>query len=273
MPTSTNTKVAESWDDDFADDNEVLESWDAEEEEKPKPKPKPKPAAKGKNNSEAINLDHLSEKDRKEFQKKMELEADLNNAADLFGGLGVNEHPRERAARIAAEIAAKTPTLTADTPIDAHPIFKPETKQDYEKLRKALTPVLTGLAEQSPLNYASSLAIDLIRDLTKELSTEKIRQVISTLNVISKDKERAERQARLAKSGGTATGGAGKKKAKTARPNLGGAFKKDSEVVMDNFDDFGDDDFMWFSLSLSLSLSFDFLISCNVSFVFPHLFF
>ncbi|KAH3675798.1 hypothetical protein WICPIJ_009251 [Wickerhamomyces pijperi] len=248
VPTATtNTKVSESWDDDFADDNDVLESWDAEEEEKPKPKPKAKPAAKGKKDAtiaKTHDIDHLSEKERKEYMRKMELEADLNNAADLFGSLGVNEHPREKATRAAAEAAAQQPRLTADTPIDAHPIFRPETKQDYEKLRKALTPVLTGLAEQSPLNYSSSLAIDLIRDLTKELSTEKIRQVISTLNVISKDKERAERQARLAKSGGTATGGAGKKKAKTARPNLGGAFKKDSEVVMDNFDDFADDDFM-----------------------------
>ncbi|KAH3667922.1 hypothetical protein WICMUC_005135 [Wickerhamomyces mucosus] len=249
VPTSTTTKVAESWDDEFADDEPVLESWDAEEEEVAKPKPKPKPASKKattKVNSTIpqINLDNLDEKTRKELLKKAELESDLNNAADLFGGLGINEHPREKATRLAAEQASLIPKITADTPLESHPLFNPETKQDYEKLKKALVPALTRLADQSALNYSGSLAIDLIRDLTKPLSTENIRKVISTLNVISKDKERQERQARLAKAGGTSTGGAGKKKAKTARPNLGGAFKKDSDVVVDNFDDFGDDDFM-----------------------------
>lgn len=186
----------------------------------------------------------MDEKTRKELIKQAELESDLNNAADLFGGLGVNEHPRERAAKAAAAKAAAEPTINADTPITAHPLFKPETKQDYEKLRKALSPALTKLNDQSPLNYSSALAIDLIRDLTKPLSTENIRKVISTLQVISKEKEKAERLARLSKAGGTATGGAGKKKAKAGRPNLGGAFKKDADVVVDNYDDFGEDDFM-----------------------------
>lgn len=79
------------------------------------------------------------------------------------------------------------------------------------------------------------------------MSTESIRQTIATLNVLMKDKERQERLARLAKvKGGTATGGAGKKKAKATRANLGGAFKKDQEFDLETpaFDDFGEDDFM-----------------------------
>jgi translation initiation factor 3 subunit J len=244
MPTSSNTKVANSWDDDFADDDEpVLESWDAEEEEKPKAKPK-LAAKKGKAAAKVNPLDVVDEKTRKELQKKAELEADLNNAADLFGDLGLNEHPRERAARAAAESKAAEAKLTSDTPLTAHPLFAPETKQEYEKLRKALSGIMSNLAEQSALNYASSLAVDLTRDMCKPMSTENIRKVISTLNVVLKDKERQERQARLAKAGGTATGGAGKKKAKAAKPNLGGAFKKDQDIVVDNYDDFGDDDFM-----------------------------
>jgi translation initiation factor 3 subunit J len=244
MPISSNTKVANSWDDDFADEDEpVLESWDAEEEEKPKAKPKPT-VKKGKAAAKVNPLDVVDEKTRKELQKKAELEADLNNAADLFGGLGLNEHPRERAARAAAESKASEAKLTSDTPLTAHPLFAPETKQEYEKLRKALSGIMSNLAEQSALNYASSLAVDLTRDMCKPMSTENIRKVISTLNVVLKDKERQERQARLAKAGGTATGGAGKKKAKAAKPNLGGAFKKDQDIVVDNYDDFGDDDFM-----------------------------
>ncbi|CEP23365.1 K03245 translation initiation factor eIF-3 subunit 1 [Cyberlindnera jadinii] len=242
VPATSNAKVAESWDDDFAaDDDDVLESWDAEEvEEKPKPKPKAKASTTAKSSAKTAGkkvitseLDSVDEKTRKELQRKAELEADLNNAADLFGGLGLNEHPREKALKAAAEAKAQEQKLTIDTPLSAHPIFNPETKQDYEKLRKALTTEMNRLAEQSSLNYASSLAIDLTRDM-----------FISTLNVVLKDKERAERQARLSKAGGTATGGAGKKKAKAAKPNLGGAFKKDQDIVVDNYDDFADDDFM-----------------------------
>lgn len=250
VPTSGNAKVVDSWEDEFADEDEPLaDSWDAEEtEEKPKANTKaaPKTTTKKTVNPVKANLDlsNVDEKTRKELQRKAELDSDLNNAADLFGGLGVNEHPREKAAREAAAREAAKPKITADTPLDAHPLFQPETKQDYEKLRKALSPALTKLNDQSSLNYSSSLAIDLIRDLTKPLSTENIRKVISTLTVISKEKERQERQARLAKSGGTATGGAGKKKNTKARPNLGGAFKKDTDVVVDNYDDFGEDDFM-----------------------------
>lgn len=248
VPTSSSAKVVDSWEDEFADEDEPLaESWDVEEEEKPKPKPKAKPAASKKpvkSVKPELDLDNVDEKTRKELLRQAELDSDLNNAADLFGGLGVNEHPREKAAREAAAREAAQPKITADTPIEAHPLFQPETKQDYEKLRKALSPALTKLNEQSSLNYASGLAIDLVRDLTKPLSTENIRKVISTLTVLSKEKEREERQARLAKSGGTATGGAGKKKNTKARPNLGGAFKKDTDIVVDNYDDFGEDDFM-----------------------------
>lgn len=248
MPTS-GAKVVDSWEDEFkSDDDDVLESWDAEEKPKAKPATKKAPAKKAATPAAAprqIDLDNLDEKTRRELIKKAELESDLNNAADLFGSLGVNEHPRERAAREAAAAAAAEPVITADTPISAHPLFQPETKQDFEKLRKAVGPALTKLNDKSAMYYASSLAIDLIRDLTQPLTTENIRKVISTLQVLSKEKEKAERQARLSKAGGTATGGAGKKKAKSARPNLGGAFKKDTDVVVDNFeDDFADDDFM-----------------------------
>lgn len=255
--TAKDEPVMASWDDEFnaGDDEEpILDSWDAEE----KPKPKAKPAAKKadpKKKKDAstkvlLEIDTLDEKTRKELLKKAELESDLNNAADLFGGLGVaEEHPRARALRKEQELSAlsKPAALTKDTPIESHPLFEGETKADYQELRKALSTAITSMHEKSSLNYSSALAIDLIRDISKPMSIESIRQTVATLNVLIKEKERQERQARLAKvRGGTATGGAGKKKAKAARPNLGGAFKKDQEFDMGSadFDNFGEDDFM-----------------------------
>ncbi|SSD61627.1 related to Eukaryotic translation initiation factor 3 subunit J [Saccharomycodes ludwigii] len=257
--------ILESWDDEFTtagndDDAEILESWDAEE--KPKTKPaakqtqtnnKKKNTTKSGNDKVLLEIDTLDEKTRKELLKKAEIESDLNNAADLFGGLGItDEHPKARAARLKAEqdsLLLKPAGFTKDTPIESHPLFaQAETKQDFDNLRKSLSKAITSMNQKSPLYYSSHLTVDLIRDISKPMSIENIRQAVATLNVVIKEKERQERQARLAKvKGGTATGGAGKKKAKAGNANLGGAFKKENDIVVDQFDDygdFGDDDFM-----------------------------
>ena len=276
IPSNSKKTVAASWEDE-EDDGPVLESWDVDPEEEEKKKKEAKlqeakrkaelkakedaeKAKKDAKRKELEQFDQLDERTRKELLKKAELNADLNNAADLFGGLGVaddnddddfdiNEHPRERITKqqLAAAAASKRPALTKDTPLEEHPLFQPTNKQEYEKLRKTVGTSLTRLNEDSSLLYASSLAVDLIRDLSQPLSVENLRKVISTLKVVIKDKERQERQARLKKAGGTATGGAGKKKAKPlARPNVGGGFKKDAFDDMDDgqFDDLDDDDFM-----------------------------
>lgn len=258
--------LMDSWDAELTDEP-VMDSWDAEEETETKPKSKPKAqpnpkdaTKKGKGKANGVStdkkllvIDTLDEKTRKELIKKAEIESDLNNAADLFRGLGVaEEHPRAAALRReqeAMELAKfATPALTKETPFEDHPLFKQaESKKDYQDLKKALVTAVTSMHEKSALNYASSLAIDLIRDVAKPMSVENIRQTIATLNILMKDKEREERQARLAKvRGGTATGGAGKKKAKGGQPNLGGAFKKDQQFDMGEVDyaDYNDDDFM-----------------------------
>lgn len=253
--------LLESWEDEIGDEP-ILESWDAEEiETKPKPKPKPKASEpkknKSKNDKDAskdpalLPIDLLDEKTRQELIKKAEEDSDLNNAADLFAGLGVaEEHPRAAALRREQEeLAMRAATsLTKETPIENHPLFQTaESKKDYQDLRKSLATAIVSMHEKSSLNYSSSLAIDLIRDIAKPMSIESIRQTLATLNILMKDKERQERQARLARvKGGTATGGAGKKKAKGANANLGGAFKKDQQFDMgaEEFDDFGEDDFM-----------------------------
>ncbi|AMD19599.1 HCL552Wp [Eremothecium sinecaudum] len=256
LPSAKEKPLVASWDDEFANDDDeeaLLESWDAEETKpKPKPKPAPKSANKDKKPKDKVlmEIDTVDEKTRKELLKQAELNSDLNNAAELFGGLGVaEEHPRARALRLEQEMSAmnRPAAFTKQTPIESHPLFtEAETKSDFQELRKALSTAVASMAEKSQLNYASSLAIDLIRDVAKPLSIESIRQSVATLNLLMKEKEKQERQARLAKvKGGTATGGAGKKKAKASRPNLGGAFKKDSEFALDeDLNDFGDDDFM-----------------------------
>lgn len=263
--------AAASWEDEEDDEPLLEESWDVDEDEvkakkaaEEAKKKAEKEALKAKQNAakankaggnkKVLDVDLLDPEARAEALKKAQLSSDLNNAADLFGGLGVagddddfdlTAHPRERAAAAAAAKApAPVAKLTKDTPLDMHPLFQPVDKDDYVKLRKTLAPALTQLAEDSLMNYSSSLAVDLIRDIAQPLSIENIRKVISTLNIAIKDKEKAERLARLKKAGGTATGGAGKKKAKPAvKTNVNESFTKDNYDDM-SYDNFGDDDFM-----------------------------
>ncbi|CAR26137.1 hypothetical protein ZYGR_0E01200 [Zygosaccharomyces rouxii] len=259
--------LMESWEDGL-DDEPVLDSWDKDEGEEKKPQASSESAKKtaaasnkkkngGKKEKESseppkLAIDELDPKTRQELMKKAELESDLKNASDLLGELELaGEHPRAQAAKRKEEedLFAKLATpLTKDTPIGDHPLFQQaETKKDYQELRKSLATAITPLNEKSSLNYSSSLAIDLIRDISKPMAIESIRQTVATLNILIKDKEKQERQARLAKvKGGTATGGAGKKKAK-AKTNLGGSFKKDQDLDIGgelDLGDFNDDDFM-----------------------------
>lgn len=262
VPTSAKT-AAVSWEDEV-EDEPLVESWDVDEDELARVKKaeddkkkaelkrkqeeaKAKKLAAKNGTTALLEIDTVDEHTRREMLRQAELSADLNNAADLFGGLGVAgdklddavlAHPRERMAAPVRRVES--------VPWNEQPLFQPTNKAEFEKLRKALGPVLTGLAEAQPLAYSSNLAIDLVRDLVQPLTVEQLRKVLLTLNVVQKEKERQERQARLQKSGGTATGGAGKKKAKPlVKTNVNNLFKKDAmDDMEDNYDDFGDDDFM-----------------------------
>ncbi|KAL6928228.1 hypothetical protein ACO0SA_002960 [Hanseniaspora valbyensis] len=259
VSVTTDEPILESWDDDFADDADILAA------KKPEPKapaakastPAPKKKTSKKNGASEkkvlLEIDTLDPKTRAELMRKAELAADLDNATDLFEGLGVShDHPKAKAIEkeIEEEALLKKATFSKETPIESHPLFTEcESKKDWENLRKALSQAVLSMNEVSALNYSSLLAIDLIRDVAKPLTVEQIRQTIATLTVFMKDKERKERQARLAKvKGGTASGGAGKKKAKGGNANLGGAMKKnqdfDISAMDDSYNDFGDDDFM-----------------------------
>lgn len=261
IPTNSNTAALDSWEDDLVadDDDPVLESWDVDSDEEREKKATAKKEAElkkaqqkakleakknPKKTKTLLEIDLVDEKTRKELLKKAELEADLNNAADLFDGLGLNEHPRSKAGNFSS--GNGTLTLTADTPLTAHPLFNPTSKQDYEKLRKKLSETLLAISDKSTLFYANSLAVDLVRDVCGPLTIEQTRKAISTLNSLVTQKVKDERQARMKKTGGTSTGGAGKKKVKADKVNTGPQnFTKDNiDDYMGGDEDFGDDDFM-----------------------------
>ncbi|GMF60242.1 unnamed protein product [[Candida] boidinii] len=106
---ATSAKLADTWEEGVEDDEPVLDSWDIdseEEREKEKEAKKKadeekkikneilkakKDALKNKKNGtdkKLLEIDTLDEDTRKKLLKEAELNSDLNNAADLFDGLG-----------------------------------------------------------------------------------------------------------------------------------------------------------------------------------------
>lgn len=260
IPTGNTAAVAD-WEEGVEDDEPVLDSWDIDSDEEREKEKKAKAELKAKQeaqkaklaakkngkSSTLMEIDLVDEKTRREMLKEAELNADLNNAADLFDGLGVSEHPRAKAtaALNAAAASQRALQLSTDSPLTVHPLFKPKTKADFEKLRKSLGSTFKELSSQSALFYANGLAIDLTRDVCDPLSVEQIRKVISTLNVLVTKKVKDERLNRLKKTNGTSLGGAGKKKVSTAQVNTGPAsFKKDNLDEYMGDDGLSDDDFM-----------------------------
>ncbi|KAF5096779.1 hypothetical protein D0Z03_001551 [Geotrichum reessii] len=242
-PEVATSALKASWDDE--EDEAVLDDWEAaldDDEDKPAVKPvakAPKKVSiaqkikereqKDREERESAAVKNLAEEDskaKKERLRKAELDADLNNAADLIGD--INIHPRaaklEKEKAEAAAKAAAGPAKLSD-----FQIFHPVNKTEFENLRKTLTPILTDLNQVSAMHY-SNFATDLSRDVCKPLSVDQIRKVVATLNALVSEKLRQERANR------------GKK----AKPQVKGiSMKVDDAKDMTNYDDFDDDlDFM-----------------------------
>lgn len=224
-----------SWDD-VSSDEETLGNWDEEEEIIDEIK---KPVQENiKENKKKIGFNNT--KISKEDLRRIEIKSDLSNVNDLFG-IKDNQDDLELSEsfdrdKFDEKVEITMSNLISNITLDKLPLFHPETKQDYEKLRKNVSLELVKLFDKSMLNYSSSLAIDLIRDIAKPLSVENLRKIISTLNLLIKDKEKLIKELRMQKTGGTSLGGAGKKKVKpSARLNTGP--KKDTYDLLSE-DDF-----------------------------------
>ncbi|VVT46405.1 uncharacterized protein SAPINGB_P001197 [Magnusiomyces paraingens] len=226
-----------SWDDEIEGD--ALDSWENaldEDDEDNKPKAPThkrvplKQKLKEKEEKERLELEakalNLKEEDaqaKKERLKQVEQDNDMANLADLMGGADI--HPRARAnANKEAVAAAPLPSKLSD-----FQVFHPSTKPEFETLRKTLVPILSDLNKVSNVHYAN-LVTDITRDLSKTLSQDQIRKIISTLNAVASEKQRAERANR------------GKKPKAQLKSS---SAKMEDKLDTTNYDDgLDDDDFM-----------------------------
>ncbi|SPJ87952.1 related to Eukaryotic translation initiation factor 3 subunit J [Fusarium torulosum] len=243
--------------DDEEDDGDVLDSWDADDSEAEREKErkateakkkaaaaaaaakKPKgariaehQAERAQQRAEAENAEDYeeTEAEKRERLRRTEQEADLAHAADLFGDIGISAG-RSKTRPAAVVVDSNDPTNTVD--ISKLPLFQPKTKAQFETLRTTMAPIITANAKNP---HYSLFLQDFAKALAKEMNSEQIKKLASTLTALGNEKMREEK---AADKGGKKTKAAKTKTSLvTSRANT-----TDTATYEDN-DDFGDDDFM-----------------------------
>ncbi|KAK3687625.1 translation initiation factor eIF3 subunit [Podospora appendiculata] len=247
------------FDDEEAEDSDVLESWDAAEDSEVerekakkaaelKAKAEAEAAAKKKSKTQRIadrlaerararaedsdySSDEETEAQRRERLRATEQEADLKHAEDLFGGIGINS--RKTTVGSAVVIDKSDPTNTVD--LASLPLLNPMTKTQFEQMRNTLVPILSNNSKKA--HYTIFLQ-EFTKQLAKDLPSDQIKKIASTLTALSNEKLKEEK---LAEKGGK------KSKAAKTKTTLAGVSRGPSAVADTNAYDeegYGDDDFM-----------------------------
>ncbi|KAL1843378.1 hypothetical protein VTJ49DRAFT_1965 [Mycothermus thermophilus] len=249
------------FDDEEAGDDDVLDSWDAAEDSEVEREKARKAAeakakaeaeaaankksktqriaerqaerAKARAAAEAEESEEETEAQRRERLRRTEKEADLKHAEDLFANIGISSGRKGTTAGSAVPIDPNDPTKTVD--LSELPLFKPSTKTQFEELRKVLGPILT--ANNKKPHYVLFLQ-EFVKQLAKDIPSEQIKKIASTLTALSNEKMREEK---------AALGGGKKTKAAKTKTSLAGVTRgggvADMTAAYDD-DEFGDDDFM-----------------------------
>jgi translation initiation factor 3 subunit J len=249
------------FDDEEAEDSDVLESWDAaEDSEVEREKAKKAAEAKAKAEAEAAankkskaqriaerqaeraaraeaddeDSEEETEAQARERLRRTEKESDLRHAEDLFGGIGISSNRKATTAGSAVPIDASDPSKTVD--LSALPLFKPGTKSQFEQLRNVLGPILSGSSKKA--HYTLFLQ-EFTKQLAKELPSDQIKKIASSLTALSNEKMKEEK---------AADKGGKKSKAAKTKTSLAGVSRGGGVADTATYDDddagFGDDDFM-----------------------------
>ncbi|KAK0469569.1 translation initiation factor eIF3 subunit [Desarmillaria tabescens] len=224
------------WEGEDEDDDAPASDWEdsSEEEEKVPSAPVAPPKKKGtlkakiaekeaakaarKNEEDPYDSDSvLDPREKARREKEMELNSDLNNAADLFGAAALGG--------------------TTSKELDSLLSFQPRTKEDFIQLSSRIIEVVIKKHQNKPLYPA--FVEHFVRELAMPLKDVEVRKAASGLTTLANEKQKEQRDK-----------ASGKKKPKAAsKPALGAAKvanRVDTSIYDEALDDFGShaDDFM-----------------------------
>ena len=157
--------------------------------------------------------------------RKTEKESDLKHAEDLFGDLGITKN--KSAGKSVAVADPKDPANRID--LSTLPIFNPQTKDQFARLRETLGPLLEANSDKA--HYGIFLQ-DFVKQIAKDLPSEQIKKIASALTALSNEKMKEEK---AAEKGGKKTKAAKTKATLAASRNI--SQKADTTSYDDGLDE------------------------------------
>ena len=197
--------------------SQVLDSWDAaEDSEAEREKAKKISEAKAKADAEAAALkktkaQRIEEKRTANMRRKLEeeeessseeedaatkrarlrqteQESDLRHAEDMFGSIGVSKNRSSTKGIVVADHS--DPTSAID--LSSLPLFNPNTKDQFLKLRETLTPILTANSKKAQYTLFMQ---EFSKQIVKDLPSDQIKKIASGLTTLSNEKMKEEKAA------------------------------------------------------------------------------
>jgi len=172
---------------------------------------------------------------KRERLRRTEQDADLKHAEDLFGDIGISKDRSAPKTVVAAD--PSDPTSSVD--LSSLPLFNPNTKDQFVKLRETLVPILAANSKKAQYTlFMQEFAKQVVRDLP----SEQIKKIASGLTTLANEKMKEEK---AAEKGGKKT-----KAAKTKATLVAGrdtALRADTTSYEDGLDEY---------VTLSLALSY-----------------
>ncbi|MCJ1357341.1 MAG: Translation initiation factor 3 subunit J component [Icmadophila ericetorum] len=239
--------------DDEEDDSDVLDSWDAAEDsdaeaEKAKKAAAAKTAAEAQaaanKKSKAQRIEEkrqatmrrkLEEEDesseesedeaeKRERLRRTEQDADLKHAEDLFGNIGINKR-----STVSTVVAANPSDPTTSVNLATLPLFNPNTKDQFLKLREALAPLLSANSKKA---HYTIFMQEFTKQIVKDLPSDQIKKIASGLTTLSNEKMKEEK---AAEKGGKKTKAAKSKATLVATKDI--SSKADTKDYGDGLDE------------------------------------
>ena len=120
--------------------------------------------------------------------RQREQDADLKHAEDLIGNIGINNSRTDKKAVVQAN--SSDPSSIVD--LSSLPLFNPNTKDQFLKLRETLSPLLAANAKKA--QYAIFIK-EFSKEIVKDLPSDQIRAVASQISTLSNEKMKEEKAA------------------------------------------------------------------------------
>jgi translation initiation factor 3 subunit J len=129
-----------------------------------------------------------TEAERRARLRQQELDGSRAQAEELFGDLTVSN--KAKSAKRVTVADDSTPGNAID--LSSLPLFNPNTKDQFTKLRETLTPLI---AANSKKGQYSLFLQEFAKQIAKDLPSEQIKKIASGLTTLSNEKMKEEKAA------------------------------------------------------------------------------